>query len=257
VGTLAALGDKGPAVIDSFADILGLRSPPITWHTHRARIVETGSWLGILIGILGKIATDIISLSSTEVGEVSEPYEPGRGGSSAMPHKRNPISSMMILAAHGAAPGHVSTLMSSLASLHERPVGAWHAEWHALPALFGLASGALREARRVSGGISVNVARMRENLDLTNGLLFSDAAAAVLSRSMGRKQAHAAVEKAVSDVLAHQGSLLTCLAKRHRNLAEALRPAFDTTESTRAAARITDAAIAHARKLISALNHRA
>ena len=109
-------------------------------------MAEAGGWLAQLVGTLAKMATDIASLASTELGEVAEPFVPGRGGSSAMPHKRNPVSCTVILAAHAAAPGHVATLLTAMAAAHERPPGLWHAEWHALPSLFGLASGALREA---------------------------------------------------------------------------------------------------------------
>ena len=137
---------------------------------------------------------DVAHLASTEVGEVAEPYVPGRGGSSAMPHKRNPVSSTVILAAHAGAPGHVATLLTAMAAAHERPAGFWHAEWHALPQLFGLASGALREARALAEGLVVDTERMRANLDATRGLLFADAVAAALGAGTGREAAHALVE---------------------------------------------------------------
>ncbi len=146
VGTLAGLGALGPDVADAFAAELALGSAPLSWHSLRDRIAETGAWLARLIGALAKMATDVAHLASTEVGEVSEPYVPGRGGSSAMPHKRNPVSCTVVLAAHAAAPGMAATLVAGMAAAHERPAGAWHAEWHVLPQLFGLASGALREA---------------------------------------------------------------------------------------------------------------
>ena len=190
VGTLAGLGEKGPAVAGAFAEELGLGAAPISWHALRARMAEAGAWLAILIGALAKMATDVAHLASTEVGEVAEPYVPGRGGSSAMPHKRNPVSSTIILAAHAAAKGHVVTLLDALAAAHERSAGLWHAEWHALPQLFGLASGALREARPLAEGLEVDAARMRANLDATKGLLFADAAAARLgaaARARGRR----------------------------------------------------------------------
>ncbi len=133
VGTLAGLGADGPAVADRFAAELGLGGAPIAWHTRRARMAELGCWLAQLIGALAKMATDVAHLASTEVGEVAEPYVPGRGGSSAMPHKRNPVSSTVILAAHAAAPGLAATLLGAMAAAHERPAGLWHAEWHALP----------------------------------------------------------------------------------------------------------------------------
>ncbi len=194
VGTLAGLREHGPAVADAFAAELGLSPAPIAWHANRNGMVGTGLFLASVIGALAKMATDVVHLASTEVGEVAEPHLPGRGGSSAMPHKRNPVSSTVILAAHGAAAGHLGTLVHAMAAGHERPAGAWHAEWHALPSLFGLASGALAEARRLADGMEPDPARMAANLDLTRGLLFADAAAARLAAAMGRGRAHALLE---------------------------------------------------------------
>jgi 3-carboxy-cis,cis-muconate cycloisomerase len=200
VGTLAGLGPQGPAVLAGFAAELGLGAAPIAWHARRGRMAEAGCWLAQLLGALGKMATDLAHLASTEVGEVAEPYVPGRGGSSAMPHKRNPVSCTVILAAHAAAPGHAATLLQAMAAAHERPAGLWHAEWHALPSLFGLASGALREARGLAEGLEVDAARMRANLDITRELLFADAAAARLGPSLGREAAHGLVERAAAMV---------------------------------------------------------
>src|SRR3954469_19773623 len=211
VGTLAGLGDKGPAVADAFAEELGLGAAPIAWHARRARMAEVGAWLAILIGALAKMAMDVAHLASTEVGEVAEPYVPGRGGSSAMPHKRNPVSSTVILAAHAAAPGHVTTLLAAMAALHERPPGLWHAEWHALGSLFGLASGALREARALAEGLEVDPERMRANLETTRGLLFADAVAARLAPKLGREAAHHLVEQAAETVRATGAPLRTVL----------------------------------------------
>ena len=200
VGTLAALGDKGPEVSDAFARELGLAAPPIAWHSLRDRIAEVGAGLAVLIGALAKMATDVVHLSSTEVGEAAEAPAAGRGGSSAMPHKRNPVSATVILAAHAAAPGHAATLMTAMAAADQRPAGAWHAEWHALPPLFGLASGALREARRIAEGLVVDERRMRANLDLTGGLLFTDAVAARLAPHLGREAVHGFLAKAADEV---------------------------------------------------------
>ena len=196
VGTFAGLGAHGPAVADGFAAELGLAAAPIAWHTRRARIAEAGAWLATLLGALAKMATDIAHLASTEVTEVSEPWTPGRGGSSAMPHKRNPVSCTVILSAASASKGHVTTLLDAMASAHERPPGLWHAEWHALPTLFGLASGALREAAVLAHGLVVDPARMASNIGQTQGLLFADAAAARLAPLLGRDAAHERIEHA-------------------------------------------------------------
>ena len=232
VGTLAALRDKGPAILASFAEYLALATTPIAWHTRRARIADAGTWLAILIGTLAKAATDIAHLASTEVAEVAEPYLPGRGGSSAMPHKRNPVSCTVILAAHAAAPGLAATLLTAMAAAHERPAGLWHAEWHALPALFGLAAGALHEARTLAEGLEIDPARMRANIDLTNGLLFADAAAALLTPTLGREAAHQAVENAAAEVRRTCRPLLEILAPQGIDLT----PAFDLAPAIAAAA---------------------
>src|SRR5215207_10517975 len=243
VGTLAGLDEKGPAVARAFAEDLGLSAAPISWHALRARMAETGAWLSILIGALAKMATDVAHLASTEVGEAAEPHMPGRGGSSAMPHKRNPVSSTIILAAHAAAKGHAATLIDAMAAGHERPVGLWHAEWHALPSLFGLASGALREARSLATGLVVHPERMRRNLLATNGLLFAEAAASRLAADLGREEAHALVERAAEEVRATGENLQAILARvtPHRTA-----EAFDFGPALRAAAPWIDRALSEA-----------
>ena len=256
VGTLAALGENGPAVAQAFADELGLRSPAISWHTRRAFAAETGAWLAILLGALAKMAGDVAHLASTEVGEVSEPHVPGRGGSSAMPHKRNPVGATIILAAHGAAPGHVATLLTAMAAAHERPAGAWHAEWHALPQLFGLASGALREARGLAEGLVVHPERMIQNLEATRGLLFADAAAARLAPLLGRDAAHALVEHAAERVRASGRPLAETLRddpEVPRDAAPALAGAFDLAPAVAAAAAWTDRALVEAERIRATL----
>jgi 3-carboxy-cis,cis-muconate cycloisomerase len=240
VGTLATLGKEGPKVLAGFADALGLGVPLIAWHVRRGRFAATGAWLAILIGALAKMATDVVHLASTEIGEVAEPHVSGRGGSSAMPHKRNPISATVILSAHSAAKSHVITLLDSMAAADQRPAGAWHAEWHALPQLFGLASGALREARRIAEGLTVNKARMRANLELTRGLLFTDAVASALAPKFGRDAAHAIIEKAADTVRDTNLSLREVLA-RDKNLPKSvLDAAFSLKPAINAAAAMTD-----------------
>jgi 3-carboxy-cis,cis-muconate cycloisomerase len=253
VGTLAGLGEKGPVVARAFAEDLGLSAAPISWHALRGRMAEAGAWLSILIGALAKMATDVAHLASTEVGEAAEPHMPGRGGSSAMPHKRNPVSSTIILAAHAAAKGHVVTLLDAMAAAHERPAGAWHAEWHALPQLFGLASGALREGRRLAEGLQVDARRMRANLNLTKGLLFADAAAAALAPSLGREPAHRLVEEAADEVRGTGRDLRAILAERAREHAPALDRAFDLAPATAAAAQWVEPAVAKAERVVQAM----
>jgi 3-carboxy-cis,cis-muconate cycloisomerase len=253
VGTLAGLGKHGPAVADGFAQALGLAATPIAWHTRRARIAEAGAWLATLMGALAKMATDIVNLASTEVAEVAEPWVPGRGGSSAMPHKRNPVSCTVILAAASAAKGHVTTLLDAMTSAHERPPGLWHAEWHALPALFGLASGALHEAATLARGLVVDAPRMRANIDQTRGLLFADAAAARLSPRLGREAAHTRVEHAADEVRRTSDTLQTVLARDPVLHDVDLAAAFDLTPAIAAAEPWVDRALTYATAVRKAL----
>jgi 3-carboxy-cis,cis-muconate cycloisomerase len=248
VGTLAGLGGKGPGVADAFAQELGLGSAPIAWHTLRARMVEAGAWLATLMGALAKMAADVAYLASTDVGEVAEPYVPGRGGSSAMPHKRNPVSATVILAAHTAAKSHVTTLLDAMAAAHERPAGLWHAEWHALPQLFGLASGSLREARGLAEGLEVDPARMRRNIEATRGLLFADAVAARVAPSLGRERAHQLIERAADRVRTSEASLADVLRtdpEFSREVpVEVVTAAFNLMPAVEAAAAWVDRALA-------------
>jgi 3-carboxy-cis,cis-muconate cycloisomerase len=252
VGTLASLRRSGPALLDALAAELGLSSPPIAWHALRGRMVQAGTWLAILIGALAKMATDVAHLASTEIGEVSEPYWPGRGGSSAMPHKRNPVSCTVILAAQAAAKGHVATLLDAMAAPHERPVGLWHGEWHSLPQLFGLVSGALREGRSLAEGLTVHPERMRQNLDATRGLLFADAAAARLTPQLGREKAHQLVAQAANEVLQSGEPLKTALA---RLTTIPLDEAFDLGPAIDAAGPWVDRAIGEADRTRKSLSN--
>lgn len=257
VGTLASLGEKGPAALATFAAELGLRAPPIAWHSRRGAIIALGSWLAELIGALAKLATDVVSLSSTEVGEVAEPFMPGRGGSSAMPHKRNPVSATVIIAASHAAAGLAGGLFASMTAAQERPAGAWHAEWHALPQLFGHAAGALKEARRLAEGMTPDPARMQKNLELTRGLIYADAAAGLLAPMIGRTAAHELVEEAAADVRDGAATLFEAIL-RHADCpndltSAALAQAFDPAPAVAAAASWTPQAIAFAAEAIALL----
>jgi 3-carboxy-cis,cis-muconate cycloisomerase len=248
VGTLASLGADGPLVLEGFARELDLGTTPLCWHTNRGRMAEAGAWLVQLTGVLAKMATDIVHLASTEVGEVSEPHMPGRGGSTAMPHKRNPVGSIVILAAHATAKGHASTLFEAMTAAHEHPAGTWHAEWGVLSVLFGLVSGALREARMLAEGLVVDPNRMRTNIDLTHGLLFADAAAARLGTRLGRETAHHIVEQAADEVRRTGDALADVLARSQavRNAGVDLTDAFDLAPAVIAAARWVDPALRHA-----------
>jgi 3-carboxy-cis,cis-muconate cycloisomerase len=212
VGTRSGWGEHADTVTDTACEVLELSGSSVAWHTRRARRAEVAWWLALLLGALGKMATDVVHLASTEVSEVAEPHVAGRGGSSAMPHKHNPIGATVILAAASAAKGHVVTMLDAMSAAHERPAGAWHAEWHALPQLFGLASGALREARALAEGLVVDTARMAANLEMTRGLLYADRAAAALAPRFGRAAAHAVIERAAEAVRSGAVSLGDALA---------------------------------------------
>jgi 3-carboxy-cis,cis-muconate cycloisomerase len=165
VGTQAQMKGRGPDVAGRVAQALGLFAPDFSWHTQRDSWVRLGCELGLVTGSLGKIARDLSLLGQWEVGEVSEPAESGRGGSSAMPHKRNPVASMAVLAAAQRAPQHVAALLATMPQEHERALGAWQAELAEWPLLVGTAHGAVRAMAAVLPGLQVDVARMRANLD--------------------------------------------------------------------------------------------
>lgn len=195
-GTLAALGSRGLDVAEALAADLRLTLPAVPWHGTRDRIAEMASLLGILVGTLGKIARDISLCMQTEVAELFEPAGEGRGASSTMPHKRNPMAAATILAAATRAPGLVATCLGGMMQEHERGVGGWQAEWGALPELCRLAGGALRHARELIAGLEVDTARMRANLEATNGLIMAEAVQMALGQKLGRLAAHDLLEAA-------------------------------------------------------------
>jgi 3-carboxy-cis,cis-muconate cycloisomerase len=200
VGTLAALHDKSDEVAKHLAEELKLPLAEIPWHSHRDRVAEIATTLGLLVGTLGKIAKDISLLSQTEVGEVFEPSEPGRGGSSTMPHKRNPVACAAILSAAIRAPGLVSTMLVAMPQEHERGLGGWHAEWETLPEIVSLAGGAVRTMAEIAPRLEVDAARMSENLAATRGLIFAEAVSMALAHKLGKAKAHDFVEAASAEV---------------------------------------------------------
>jgi 3-carboxy-cis,cis-muconate cycloisomerase len=195
-GTLASLGAKGPAVAKRLAGELELGLPDLPWHGERDRIAAVASALGIAIGAAGKIARDISLLMQTEVGETFEPSAPGKGGSSTMPHKRNPVACAQILTAATLAPGLVASVMSGMVQEHERALGGWQAEWIALPQLFLLASGATAQLAETAKGLEIDNKRMSANLEFTGGLLMAEAVQMALGEKLGRMQAHDLLETA-------------------------------------------------------------
>ena len=196
VGTLAALSGRGPAVATALAEDLHLPLPPISWHTHRDRIVEIASALGLCVGTLGKIARDISLHAQTEIAELAEPAGEGRGGSSTMPQKRNPVTCATILAAAQRVPGLVSTMLSSMVQEHERGLGGWQAEWETLPEIVCLSGGALHHLAEMLPNLHVDAPRMLKNLEATRGLIFAEAVTMALGDRLGKMSAHILVESA-------------------------------------------------------------
>ena len=194
-GSLAALGDAGWSVSGALAQELELTLPEQPWHTQRDRLVEFASLLGMIAGSLGKLGRDLSLLMQTEAGEVFEPAAPGKGGSSTMPHKRNPVSAAVLIGAATRAPGLVATMFSAMPQEHERSLGLWHAEWDTLPELCCLVSGVLQQALLVVPGLEVDAARMRANLELTQGLVLAEAVSIALAQKIGRDAAHHLIEK--------------------------------------------------------------
>jgi len=189
-GTLASLGTAGLQVQEGLMAELGLGQPEIAWHTERDRIAEVGCFLGLVTGTLGKIATDVKLLMQTEVGEVFEPYAKDRGSSSTMPQKRNPISSNYIHACVSMVRQLVAALLDAMVEDHERSTGPWEIEWIAVPEIFLLTAGALQQARSLLAGLEVDAARMRANLEITQGQISTEAVMMGLAPYLGRQRAH-------------------------------------------------------------------
>jgi 3-carboxy-cis,cis-muconate cycloisomerase len=211
-GTLASLGKDGLKVQEGLMKELGLGQPAIAWHTMRDAIAETGCFLGLVTGTLGKIATDVKLMMQTEVEEVYEPFAEGRGSSSTMPQKRNPISCNYIVACTSMVRQNVAALLDAMVEDHERSTGPWEIEWISVPEIFCLAAGALNQARFLMEGLEVDPARMRENLDLTRGLIVSEAVMMGLGPSLGRQRAHDLVYDICRKTITAKESFLDLLA---------------------------------------------
>jgi 3-carboxy-cis,cis-muconate cycloisomerase len=212
VGTLASLGSNARAVTLALATDLGLRAPDAPWHADRSRFAACAAAIAIACGSAAKFATDVVLLMQTEVGEVFEPHAPGRGGSSTMPQKRNPIASEYVIAAARGVRALAPLVFEAIVGDHERSTGPWQSEEIALPQIFVLASAAFAQARAIAEGMTVDTARMRANVDLTHGLIVSEAVAMALAERIGKTEAHHAVEKACARVLAGGPDLVAALA---------------------------------------------
>ena len=211
-GTTAALGARGLEVGRVLASELGLQYPDAPWHTHRDRLANLLCACAVLTGSLAKMARDVSLLMQNEIAEVSEPGSSGRGGSSTMPHKRNPIASTITLAAANRVPGLLAAFLSGMVQEHERGVGGWQAEWSTVSAIIQATGVALASMAEVAGGLNIDEQRMRTNLDATHGLIFAERAMMLLGPALGREAAHKIVEEATR-----------ISALQRRNLVEVLR----------------------------------
>jgi len=212
-GTLASLERGAIETQEGLMRELGLGQPVIAWHTIRDCIAEVGCFLGLVGGTLGKLSMDVKLMMQTEVGEVYEPFAPGRGSSSTMPQKRNPISCCYIHAAISVVRQHAAALIEAMVADHERSTGPWEIEWIVLPEAFCLLAGALRQAKFVLAGLEVDAERMRANLDLTHGLVVSEAVMMGLAPYIGREYAHDLVYEICREAIRLERPLLELLAE--------------------------------------------
>ncbi len=210
-GTLASLGDKGLAVQKAMMEELGLGVPVSTWHVARDGFAEAVNLLGVITGSLGKIAYDVMIMASNEFGELYEPFVKGRGASSTMPQKRNPISSELMLACAKGVRQQAGLMLDAMVQDLERATGPWHAEWIAIPESFVLAAGALNQAKFMLGGLIVDEKAMARNLDMTKGLIVAEAVMMGLAPHIGRQDAHDVVYDACRVVNEKGGRLADVL----------------------------------------------
>jgi 3-carboxy-cis,cis-muconate cycloisomerase len=211
-GTLAALNDKGHIVAEELAEELGVHCPAAPWHTHRDRLAHLICACGVLVGTLGKIARDVSLLMQSEIGEVAEPTSPGRGGSSTMPHKKNPVACAVTLAAANRMPGLVASFLSGMVQEHERGVGGWQSEWPTIADAIQATGSAAAAVAEIAEGLTVHRDKMRRNLDDTRGTIYAEKAMILLTGKIGRDRAHKVVEEAVSESRTRGCSLSELLA---------------------------------------------
>lgn len=210
-GTLAALGDQGIAVGRALAEELDLPYPDAPWHTERDRLAALMAACGVETGTLGKMARDISLLMQGEVGEAAEPGGAGRGGSSAMPHKHNPIACSLTLAAAHRVPGLLAAFLSSMVQEHERGVGGWQAEWPTVAAIIQGTGLAIASMAEVAEGLAVDPARMRANIETTRGVIFAERVVMLLGATLGRDAAHQLLEQATRQSIAQKRRLVEVL----------------------------------------------
>jgi len=254
-GTFSLLGEAGPQVARALARRLGLAAPEVPWHTVRDRRQHLAALLAETAGIAAKWLTDVALSAQSEMAELAEPAATGRGGSSTLPHKRNPVACVRARAAFSRLAGPLATLHGVALHEFERAAGAWHAEWHASAEVFVLTGAVLAEARTVARGLVVDRKRMRENLERGNGLVYAEALRAALEPALGAR-APQLVEELAREAAA-RGAHLRDLARLHSEVCSALPPAtlervFDPLAQLAAALTLTDAVVARARRELAA-----
>jgi len=211
-GTLAALGEHGVAAAAALAEELTLQNPEAPWHAHRDRLAALICACGIYTGTLAKMARDIALLMQGEVAEVAEGPSEGRGGSSTMPHKRNPTGCSLALAAATRVPGLMAAFLSGMAQAHERGAGGWQAEWTTIARVMEDTALALSSMAEVAEGLRVDASRMRANIDQTRGLIFAERAMILLGTALGRDAAHKLLEEATRRTLESGRTLVDVIA---------------------------------------------
>jgi len=226
-GTLAALGQRGTDVASFLAAELKLGLPEIPWHSHRDRMAEVATTLGLCTGTIGKIARDISLHMQTEVGEMFEPAAEGRGGSSTLPHKRNPVAASVLLATAARVPSLVSTMLAAMVQEDERGLGGWQAEWETLPEIVGLAAGAVHHLSVVLPALEIDAEHMKRNLNLTDGLLFAEAVSMALAEKIGKAAAHDLVQAACMRAIKEKRGLRPILSGDPRINAHLTATDFD------------------------------
>lgn len=213
VGTLAALGSRGLDIAKNLAKELQLPLPDLPWHSHRDRLAEIATTMGLFAGTLGKIARDVALHTQTEVAEVFEPSSGGRGGSSTLPHKRNPVTSAVVLSAAVRVPALVATMLTAMVQEQERGLGGWHAEWETLPEIVRLTAGSLHQLTSVLLELGLDTMRMRKNLDATRGLIYAEAVTMALGEKMARSDAYELVRAACQKAESERRELRVVLAQ--------------------------------------------
>ncbi len=222
-GTLASLGERGPLVAQLLAEELHLPLPALPWHTERDRVAEIAATLGIVAGSMAKIAGDMVLLAQTEVGEATEASAAGKGGSSAMPNKRNPVDAINAIASARLAIGIVPVILSGLSQEHERAAGGWQAEWTAIPNLFEYTASSVERVRATVSGLQIDPARMHANLEITHGLAMAESLTMALAVHLGKPEAHRLVA-ALSKQVNTSGDTLLQAARATEQVSSALTP---------------------------------